>query len=226
MRAVLFGASGMVGQALQRECLLDKRISSLTSIVRSPTGFTDEKLKELTLKDMAQIGTLKNDLGPLDVCFYALGISSAGLSEADYTKITYDYAMAAAKVLHDIHPNMTMCFISGAGTDSTGKSNSMWARVKGATENDLGKVGFKKCFSFRPGFIRPMHGVVSKTKSYRVLYAVLGPVYPLIKALAPNTATTSETLAKVMIHVAQFGYEKTVLEGIDINQVAKSLSSY
>jgi uncharacterized protein YbjT (DUF2867 family) len=176
-------------------------------------------VQDLVLPDLYDYSKVEPQLTGYDACLFCLGISSAGLSEAEYTHITYDLAVAAGATLARLNPNLTMCFISGASTDSTGKGRAMWARVKGKTENALLAMPFKAAFMFRPGAIRPMHGITSRTASYRVMYAVLGPLLPLAKKAFPGAVTDTETLGKAMIAVARNGYSKKVLESVDINAV-------
>jgi uncharacterized protein YbjT (DUF2867 family) len=218
---ILFGATGMIGQGVLRLCLLREDVTSVVSVVRKASTQKHPKLREVVLQNIGDIVSVKDELGVPDACFYALGISAAGLSEAEYAKITYDYALAVAAVLVQVNPHMTMCYVSGAGTDSTEKTGAMWAQVKGKTENALLKTGFKQAFMFRPAYIQPLHGEVSKTKSYRIMYTVMGPLYPLWKTLFPKMVTNTETVAKAMLHVAQRGHAKAIIENHEINQLVR-----
>jgi uncharacterized protein YbjT (DUF2867 family) len=216
MKAVIFGATGMVGQGVLRECLLDPEVERVLSVVRSATGQQHEKLRELIHGDFLDFSGIEAELAGYDACFFCLGVSAAGMSEDEYERVTYGFTMAAAQALVKVSPGMTFEYISGAGTDSTGKGRSQWARVKGRTENALLALPFKSAYMFRPGFIQPLHGIKSKTKSYRVFYIVLGPLLPALKAIFPRSMTTTEQLGRAMIAVAKHGYTKEVLEMRDI----------
>ncbi len=217
MKAIVFGASGMVGQGVLRECLLDAGVERVLSVGRTATGQTNDKLVELAHKDFTDFSAVEDQLTGYDACFFCLGISSAGMKEADYRHITYDFTVAAAKALARLNPQMTFIYVSGAGTDSTEKGRSMWARVKGETENALIKMPFKSVYLFRPGAIRPLHGIVSKTRLYRVLYFVFAPLFILLRAISPNLVTTTELVGKAMIATAKQGAPKQILENRDIN---------
>jgi uncharacterized protein YbjT (DUF2867 family) len=219
MKAVIFGASGMVGQGVLRECLLDPKIEQVLSVVRSPTGQTDTKLREVVHGDFMDFSGIESELSGYDACFFCLGVSSAGMTEAEYTRVTYDITMAAAQTLLKASPGMTFEYISGMSTDRSEKGRSMWARVKGRTENALLALPFKAAYMFRPGFIQPLHGIQSKTRGYRIFYAVTKPLLPAFRALFPQHVTTTERLGRAMIAVARHGYPKKVLEMKDINRV-------
>jgi uncharacterized protein YbjT (DUF2867 family) len=219
MRVILFGASGMVGQGVLRECLLDPEIASVLSIVRSSTGQQHPKLREIVHKDFFDFSPIESELSGLDACFFCLGVSSAGMSEEKYRRVTYDIALAAAQTLAKLNPNMTMVFISGAGTDSSEHGRVMWARVKGQTENALLRLPFKAAYMFRPGVIVPLHGINSRTALYRISYLILGPTLPLLKRLFPKYVTTTEKLGRAMLTAAKRGAPKKVLESTDINNL-------
>lgn len=221
MKIILFGASGMIGQGVLRECLLDDSVTEVVAVGRTPTGKTHAKLKELAHKDFLDFTTIADQLTGFDACFWCLGITSAGMTEADYRRITVDYAMAAARVLAERNPQMTFVFVSGIGTDPTGKSRTMWARVKGEAENAVAALPFKATYMFRPGYIQPMHGIVSKTAAYRAFYAVLGWMYPVLSRLFPTQATTTERLGKAMIRVGREGYAKHVVVTADMNVLGR-----
>jgi uncharacterized protein YbjT (DUF2867 family) len=219
MRVVLFGATGMVGQGVLRECLIDPDVQTVLSIGRSATGQNHPKLRELVHRDLLDFSAIENELAGFDACFFCLGVSSAGMQETDYRRVTFDITMAAAQTLARLNSNMTFIFISGMGTDSTERGRTMWARVKGQTENTLLRLPFKAAYMFRPGVIVPMHGIKSRTALYRVPYALLGPALPLLKAAFPKYVTTTEALGRAMIAVAKRGAPKKVLESSDINEV-------
>ena len=189
------------------------------SVARSASGQTDAKLREVVHGDFTDFSAIENELSDYDACFFCLGVSSAGMTEAEYTRVTYDITMAAARTLMKVSPGMTFEYISGTGTDSSEKGRSMWARVKGKTENALLALPFKASYMFRPGFIQPLHGIKSKTRVYRFFYAVSKPLLPMLKAIFPQYVTTTERLGRAMIAVARHGYPKKVLEMRDINSV-------
>jgi uncharacterized protein YbjT (DUF2867 family) len=219
MNVLLFGASGMVGQGVVRECLLDPEVTAVLSIVRSSTGQQHPKLREIVHKDFFDFSSIESELAGFDACFSCLGVSSAGMSEQNYRRITYDITLAAAQTLVKLNPNMTFIFVSGAGTDSSERGRMMWARVKGQTENALLRLPFKAAYMFRPGVIVPLHGIKSRTMLYRVPYAVLGPLLPLLKRLFPKYVTTTEKLGRAMLIAAKRGAPKPVLESADINKL-------
>jgi uncharacterized protein YbjT (DUF2867 family) len=217
MKVLLFGATGMIGQGVLRECLLDDDVESVLTVGRVATGQKHEKLRELVCADLYDLSAIEPQLAGNDACFFCLGVSSAGMSEQDYTKVTYDLTLAVAHVLVKASPGMTFVYVSGAATDSSEKGRTMWARVKGRTENALLKLPFKTAYMFRPAFIQPMHGIVSRTRLYRVLYAFVGPLYPLLKVLFPRYVTTTEKVGRAMLRVVRRGAAKQVLENADIN---------
>lgn len=219
MQVILFGATGMVGQGALRECLLDPGVEKVLAIVRRATGQRHEKLREIVHRDFLDFSGIESELAGYDVCLFALGVSSAGMSEPDYVRVTYDVTMAAASALLRRNPALTFVFVSGASTDGTEKGRVMWARVKGRTENALLGLPFKAAYMLRPAYIQPLHGIVSSTKLLRLMYAVVGPLYPVWKALFPDYVTTTEVLGRAMIAVARNGYSKRVLENRDINTV-------
>ncbi|MDR3684556.1 MAG: epimerase [Geothrix sp.] len=219
MKILLFGATGMIGQGVLRECLLDPRVTEVLTVGRSLSGQTHPKLREILHQDFFDFSTIEGDLSGLDACFFCLGVSSAGLTEEAYRRVTHDLTLAAAQTLSRLNPGMTFSYVSGAGTDSTERGRVMWARVKGQTENALLRLPFKAVYLFRPGLIQPLHGITSSTRLYRILYRALGPVLPLLKAAWPNSLTTTEQLGKAMIHAALRGAPRPVLETRDINQL-------
>lgn len=219
MNAILFGATGMVGQGILRECLLDPGVQHILSIVRAPSGRQHPKLRELVLTDFFNYSAIEPQLTGFDACFFALGVSSAGMDEAKYKHLTYDLTLTAASTLARLNPQMTFLYVSGAGTDSTERRRTMWARVKGKTENDLLKLPFRAAYMFRPGAIQPLHGIRSKTKLYQTAYTVLKPVMPLLKSAFPRYITTTEQLGLAMLKVAKEGYPQSILETKDIDSL-------
>jgi uncharacterized protein YbjT (DUF2867 family) len=216
VNVVIFGATGMVGQGVLRECLLDPDVQSVLSVVRSATGRQHPKLRELVHQDFFDFSTIENQLSGLDACFFCLGVSSAGMREEKYRRITYDLTIAAAQTLARLNPSMTFIYISGAGTDSTERGRSVWARVKGQTENALLSMPFRAAYMFRPGVIVPLHGIQSKTRAVQLFYTLSGPVLPWFQKHWPNQITTTEKLGRAMLKAAKQGAPKRVLETSDI----------
>jgi len=219
MKILLLGATGMIGQGVLRECLLDPQVTEILAVGRSLSGQTHPKLREILHQDFFDFSAIEAELSGLDACFFCLGVTSAGLTEEAYRRVTHDLTLAAARTLSRLNPGMTFIYVSGAGTDSTERGRIMWARVKGQTENALLRLPFKAVYLFRPGLIQPLHGISSSTRLYRILYRVLGPFLPLLKAVAPDSLTTTEQLGKAMIHAALQGTPKPVLETRDINRL-------
>jgi uncharacterized protein YbjT (DUF2867 family) len=219
MRVILTGATGMVGQGVLRECLLDQTVTEVLSLARSSVQQQNPKLRELLLPDLAILSGHESELANFDACFFCAGVSSAGTSEENYTRLTYDLTLSFARTIAPLNPQMTFVYVSGAGTDSTEEGRSMWARVKGRTENALLRLPFKAAYMFRPGFIQPLHGIRSKTRLYQFIYDLLTPVMPLLKGRFPKYLTTTEQLGRAMIHVAKSGYPKPILDPEDINRV-------
>jgi uncharacterized protein YbjT (DUF2867 family) len=217
MKVLLLGATGMVGQGVLRECLLVDSVQSVLSVGRSVTGQQHQKLSELKHDDFMNLIKIEDSLSGYDACFFCLGVSSVGMSEERYRKITYDITLSVAHTLAKLNPAMTFVYVSGTGTDSTENGRVMWARVKGKTENDLLKLPFKAAYMFRPGVILPLHGVKSKTKLYQFFYNLLRPMYPILKK--NKTVTTTEQVGRAMINVAKSGYQKSFLENSDINSL-------
>jgi uncharacterized protein YbjT (DUF2867 family) len=225
MRAMIFGATGMVGQGVLRECLLDQQIAEVQSVGRSATGAHNPKLREIVHPDLFHYAGIEAELKGFDACFFCLGVSSAGISEQQYENLTYTLTLAAAETLVRLNPAMTFVYVSGAGTDSSEKGRVTWARVKGKTENALLRLPFKAAYMFRPGIIQPVHGARSKTTSYRVGYALAKPVLPLLHRLFPRYILTTEEIGRAMIHVAKQGAPKKVLESWDIRDCTSTSSA-
>jgi uncharacterized protein YbjT (DUF2867 family) len=219
MNIVLFGATGMVGQGALRECLLDDGVRRVLAVGRAATGQRHEKLREVVVPDVADLSAVEGELVGFDACLFCLGVSSAGMSEADYTRLTVDITLAVARTLLRLNPGMTFVFVSGTGTDASERGRVMWARVKGKAENALLGMGFRAAYMFRPAAIVPMHGITSRTRWIRIANTVLKPVFPALKALLPSYVTTTEQLGRAMLKVAREGYPKTVIEARDIPQV-------
>jgi uncharacterized protein YbjT (DUF2867 family) len=220
MKVILFGATGMVGQGVLRECLRDPDVEQVLAIGRKEIGESHPKLRQRIHANFTNFAAIANEVVGYDACFFCLGVSSAGMNEKDYRHVTYDFTLAAAEVLAKQSPGMTFVYVSGTGTDSTEKGRSMWARVKGQTENALLRLPFKAVYLFRPGVIQPLHGIQSKTRLYRAAYTVATPLFPLAKALFPRFVTTTEQVGRAMLAVVRKGAEKTILENWDISALA------
>lgn len=216
MKVILFGATGMVGQGVLRECQHDPDVESVLAIVRHATLEPDTKVQELVHRNFLDFSTIEWKLAGYDACFFCLGVSSAGMTEKAYTHVTHDITLAAAQALVRRNPAMTFVLVTGAGTDSTEHGRTMWARVKGRTENAVLALPFKAFYAFRPAFIQPLHGITSRTMAYRVLYSLLGPLFPVLRTLFPDHVTTTEQLGRAMLEVAKHGAPKRVLENRDI----------
>ena len=212
----------MVGQGVLRECLLDSGVQLVKTVGRTATGVQNPKLKEVVHQDLANLSPIETELSGFDTCFFCLGVSSAGTKEPDYERVTYGITMAVGETLSRLNPHMTFIYVSGAGTDSSEKGSSMWARVKGKTENALLRLPFK-AYMFRPGAIQPVHGVRSKTTWYRLLYVVTTPLLPMLRWAFPNAIVTTEQMGLAMLEVARNGAPKQILESADINALTRSL---
>lgn len=217
MNVVIFGATGMLGHGVLREALNAPDVQRVLVVGRTTTGQQHPKLQELLMKDMFDYSTVESRLAGFDACFFCLGVSSVGMKEADYRRVTYDLTLAAAEVLARLNPAMTFCYVTGASTDSSEKGSSMWARVKGATENALLRLPFKAAYMFRPGAIQPLHGARSKTPLYNAAIVVLGPLLGVAYRLWPRYVTTTEQIGIAMLALARHGGPKTILDPADIN---------
>lgn len=216
MNVLIFGATGMVGQGVLRECLLAPDVQTVQTVGRQATGQQHPKLREVVLADLMASESIAAQLTGFDACFFCLGVSSSGMNEAAYTRLTYDLTLSVAETLARLNPAMTFVYVSGASTDSSEQGRSMWARVKGRTENALLRLPFKAAYMFRPGVIQPLNGAKSKTAAYRVAYAVMTPVMPLLKRLWPDAILSTESIGQAMLAVARHGAPKAVLEVGDI----------
>src|SRR5882724_1495164 len=211
MKVILFGATGMVGQGVLRQCLLDAAVEAVLVIGRSSTGRTHRKLRELIRKDLFDFSADDTDLQGYDACFFCLGVSVAGMSEADYTRLTFDLTLGWARALAGINPAMTFVYVSGAGTGG----KAMWAQVKKRTEDALLDL-FPSAYLFRLGALRAAHGEVSKTRWTRIAYTYFRPLWPLVSMIAPGAMITTEELGRAMIRAARDGAPKRVLENRDL----------
>jgi len=216
MNVLILGATGMVGQGVLRECLLDEGVARVVTLGRHATGNAHPKLREIVHADLFHLQPIEDQLTGLDACFYSLGATAAGKSEREYARINHDMTLAVAETLARIDPGMTFVYVSGQGTDSSERGRTMWARVKGKAENALLRLPFKAAYMLRPGIILPMHGIKSRTTLYRVFYTLMTPLYPALRRLFPRAITTTEHLGRVMLRLARSGYSKPVLEPADI----------
>ncbi|CAB3791011.1 NAD(P)H-binding protein [Paraburkholderia fynbosensis] len=225
MKVLIFGATGMVGQGVLRECLRAPDVEVVQTVGRTRSGQLDPRLVEVIQPDMMDYRAIEASLTGFDACFFCLGVSSAGMREQDYTRLTYDLTMVAAQTLARLNPQMTFVYVSGASTDSTEHGRSMWARVKGRTENALQRLPFKAVYLFRPGLIQPLNGARSKTRSYRLFYALAKPFLPTLRALLPNLVLSTEDIGLAMLAAARNGAPKAVLEIADIRALSRVASA-
>jgi hypothetical protein len=217
LRVILTGATGMVGEGVLIECLKNPLVESVLLVNRKPCLFIHPKLKEIVHQDFFNLNEIEDDISGYNTCLFCLGVSSVGMNEDEYTKISYTLTMNFARTISRLNHNMSFSYISGVGTDSSEKGKLMWARVKGKTENDLMKLPFKAIYAFRPGMLKPTVGQKNTLKYYKYL----GWLYPILKAIIPNSASSLQELGLAMIHASAYGSEKKVLEVKDIIQLAK-----
>jgi uncharacterized protein YbjT (DUF2867 family) len=221
LKVIITGATGMIGEGVLYECLNHPDIDSVLVITRSSTGYSHPKLTEIIHNDFSNISSLGNRLKGYNACYFCLGVTSVGKNEAYYTRLTYTLTLNFAKTLAEYNPEMTFCYISGAGTDSTEKGRTMWARVKGKTENELMKLPFKQVYNFRPGGIEPFLPL-RPTQTYYKTYKYLKVVFVLMKLIAPGMVITLKDLAAAMINSTLVGYHTNVLEMKDMKVLAKA----
>ncbi len=212
INTIILGATGMVGEGVLHECLKHPQVKSVLVINRRPCGIEHEKLTEIIHQDFQDFSLIENQLVGYNACYFCMGVSSLGMKEDKYRRITYDLTIQVAETLVKLNPPMTFCYVSGVGTDNTEKGRTMWARVKGKTENDLLKLPFKAAYMFRPGYIQPTKGL----KNSYTIYKVLSPFYPLWKILFPKYVCTLEEVGLAMITVVLSGSDLKVLECKDI----------
>ncbi len=216
MNVVIFGATGMIGQGVLRQCLLDPAVTRVLVVTRRATGVSNPRLEEVVVPDVADLSSVESRLSGLDACFFCLGVSAAGMSEERYTALTYDLTLAVARTLARVSPRMAFIYVSGMGTDSSERGRSMWARVKGRTENALLRLPFRAAYMFRPAFILPQHGIRSRTPLYRAAYALFRPFYPFLRVFARSYVTTTDQISRAMLAVARDGYPRPILEARDL----------
>ncbi len=219
IRAIVTGVTGMVGEGVLHECLLHSDVEQVLVITRKPTGIVHPKLKEIVHSNFYDLSAIEPQLKGYNACYFCLGVSSIGMKEPEYTKLTYDLTMHVASTLARLNSDMTFCYVSGGGTDSTEKGKSMWARVKGKTENDLMKLPFKQAFMFRPGYMHSTPGLKNTLKYYKYV----SWMYPFLKAVLPNFVSTLADLGRAMICVTLKGYSKKIIEVKDLKELSASL---
>lgn len=224
MKVIITGATGMIGKGVLLECLDHESIDEVLSLSRNSLGIDHPKLKQVLHSDFSNYDSIKSELTGYDACYLCMGVSSVGMNEEDYTKITYTYTLNLAKALLELNPNLVCTYVSGQSTDSSEKGKTMWARVKGKTENDLLALGFKDAYMFRPGGIIPLRGIKSRTKMYQFMLTYMGWLLRLIKLLSPNSIVNTTQIGLAMIHVTQRGYEKKIIDPVDIIRLAEPAS--
>jgi uncharacterized protein YbjT (DUF2867 family) len=217
IKAIVTGATGMVGEGVLHECLLHPEVESVLSISRRPCGVRHEKLKEILHRDFSDFSGIEKELTGYNAGFFCMGVSSVGMTEEKYRRLTYDFTLALARPLAKLNPDMTICYVSGMGTDSSEQGRSMWGRVKGKTENDLMKLPFRSAYMFRPAFIQPTKGL----KNAHAFYHVLAPLFPPAKVLFPKYVLTLKEIGLAMINSVSRGPDKRVLEVRDIAMLAR-----
>jgi hypothetical protein len=217
IKAIITGTTGMVGEGVLHIALADPRVEKVLVVNRHSCGVQHEKLTEILHKDFHDFSAIESQLSGNNACYFCLGVSSVGMKEEQYRHLTYDLTLHVAKTLVRLNPDMTFCYISGTGTDGTEQGRSMWARVKGKTENDLAKLPFKAFFNFRPGAIQPMEGMKNTYKSLRYL----GWIFPIFRWVAPSYMVRLEEIGQAMLNATEKGYSKQVLECKDIAKLAK-----
>jgi hypothetical protein len=217
INAIITGATGMVGEGVLHECLLHPQVGSVLVINRKPCGVVHPKLKEIIHNDFFDLSSIEDQLAGYNACFFCLGVSSIGMKEPEYFKLTYSLTMHVAETLSKLNPEMIFCYISGKSTDSTEKGRMMWARVKGKTENDLFKLPFKEAYAFRPGYMHPTKGLKNTLKSYKYIIWM----YPFFRVVFPRSVSTLKELGLAMINTAIYGYDKKILEVKDIVSLSK-----
>ncbi len=221
MKVIITGATGMVGKGVLLECTDHNSVNEVLAIGRNPVDMKHAKLNELIHKDFSDFSETAFDLKGYDACFFCMGVSSVGLKESEYHHLTYDLTLGLARELVKLNPLMTFNYVSGVGTDSTEKGRTMWARVKGKTENDLLKLGFKQAFMFRPGVIIPLRGIKSRTKAYQFMYDYFMWGVKLMKFFSPNSVVSTTELGKAMINTVLKGYPENILHPKDILQLSR-----
>lgn len=216
IRAIITGATGMVGEGVLHECLLDPNVEQVLVITRRPCGMSHPKLSEIIHDNFLDLSPIESHLSGYNACFFCLGVSSVRKTEAEYTRLTYDLTMHVAGLLARLNPDMVFCYVTGMGTDSTEHGKSMWARVKGRTENAILRLPFKRAYMFRPGYMQPIPGLNNAQPYYRYM----GWMYPVLRRLFPNVVISLREVSTAMIHSVHADYEKTIIDHKDMVRLA------
>ncbi|GAF43635.1 NAD(P)H-binding protein [Rhodococcus wratislaviensis] len=219
MNVAIFGVTGMVGQGVVHECLADPRVESVLALTRSPSSIRHPKLTQVLHDDFADLTRLAHRFEDIDACFYCLGVSAVGVSESEYRLITFDFTVAAAQMFASRNPSITFVYVSAQGADNSGSGRSMWARVRGQTENTVLAIPLQ-AFILRPGYIQPRHGATSRTATYNWIYRLTAPLYPLLQRLLPTMVTNSENVGKAMLALAANGSSQRIIDCRGINELA------
>lgn len=214
---IITGTTGMVGEGVLHECLNISDVEKVLVVNRKPCGINHDKLQEIIHGDFFDLSGISEYLKGYNACFFCLGVSSINKKKDEYYRLTYSLTTNFAELVLKQNPDMTFCYVSGAGTDSSEKGKSMWARIKGKTENDLMKMNFNKVYNFRPGYLHPTKGLVY-THSY---YKWIGFLYPLFRFAFPKYVSTLKELGIAMINSITKGYSKQILEVKDIIELSK-----
>ncbi len=217
MKVIITGATGMVGEGVMHECLMHPDVEGVLILNRRPSGHTHPRLKELIHADFSDLSAVRNELKGYDACFFCAGVSSVGMTEEQYSRVTYDVTMHVARTLSELNKDMVFVYVSGAGTDSTAKGRVMWARVKGRTENDLMQIPFARAYMFRPGYMHPTPGLKNTLKMVKAV----SWLYPLARPLFPGVVSTLREVGLAMIHAVKRRPEKSIWEVRDIVDLAK-----
>lgn len=220
MKVILFGATGMVGQGVLRECLQAQDVETILVVGRTPLEIQAPKLRQWSPTDMFDYSTALEHFEGYDACFFCLGTSSSGSSEAEFTRLNHDLPLAAAGAIAQVNPGMIFVYVSGGGTDSTERGSVMWARVKGRTENELQRLGFKAVYALRPGLILPLNGAVSKTRTYRLMYQTFGWAFALVRRARPEWVLDTERMGQAMLQLVRKGHDRVVIESAAIHHLA------
>jgi len=222
LKVIITGATGMIGEGVLYECLNHAEVEKVLVISRNPCGYSHPKLSEIIHKDLSNISSLSESVKGYNACYFCLGVTSLGKNEEEYTRLTYTLTLDFATILASYNPDMTFCYISGASTDSSEKGKTMWARVKGKTENDLMKLPFKQVYNFRPGGIEPFLPL-RPSQTYYKTYKYLRWLLALMKVITPNMVITLKDLSASMINASLIGYSKNILEMKDMKMLAKGI---
>lgn len=220
IKAIITGSTGMVGEGVLHECLNHPEVEFVLVINRKPCGKSHPKLKEIIHPDFSDFSSIENELKGYNAAYLCMGTTSFGLKEADYTRITYDLTLALAEPLAKLNPDMTVCYVSGAGSDSSENGRLMWTNVKGKTENALLRLPFKQAFMFRAGIIQPTAGM----QNTYLMYKLVNPILPVVRLVFPKMVSTLSEIGQAMIAVTEQGFENSILEVKDIVAVAQSSS--